>query len=144
MYLNILVLQHPPLPLQEIPISSVWGGGDLHNRVLKLTHLKSSWAPVHKLNCPLSLDGGNGSIDIFGYNITSIQQTACHVLAMTRITFYHLVCWFKASIGYLSHTELFMVSLLSRDDRGICSQREVNSWIRHQVGLKFQNIWKLN
>lgn len=108
-----------------------------------LTNLKSSWAPVHKLNSPLSLDGGNGSIDIFGYNITSIQQTARHVLAMTRITLNHLVCWFEASTGDLSHTELLMVGLLSRDDRCICSQREVNSWIRHQVGLEFQNSLKL-
>ena len=111
---------------------------------LELTNLKSSWAPVHELNSPLSLDGGNSSIDIFGYNITSIQQTACHILAMTRITLYHLVCWFKASIGDLSHTELLMVGLLGRDDRCICSQREVNSWIRHQVGLEFHHILKLN
>ena len=42
-------------------------------KLLSQTDLKSSWAPVYKLNGPLSLDGSNGSVDILGYNITSIQ-----------------------------------------------------------------------
>ena len=33
-----------------------------------------------------------------------------------------------------------MVSLLSRDDRCVCSQWEVNAWIRHQVRLERKNI----
>ena len=33
-----------------------------------------------------------------------------------------------------------MVGFLSRDDRCVCSQWEVNAWIRHQVGLERQNI----
>lgn len=42
-------------------------------KLLSQTDLKSSWAPVYKLNGPLSLDGSNGSVHILGYNITSIQ-----------------------------------------------------------------------
>ena len=59
---------------------------------------------------------------------------------MTRITLHHLIGRLKTGISDLSHTELFMVGLLSRDDRCICSQWEVNAWIRHQVGLERQNI----
>lgn len=59
---------------------------------------------------------------------------------MTRITLHHLIGRLKTGISDLSHTELFMVGLLSRDDRCVCSQWEVNTWIRHQVGLEMQNI----
>ena len=59
---------------------------------------------------------------------------------MTRVTLHHLIGRLKTGISDLSHTELLMVSLLSRDDRCVCSQWEVNAWIRHQVGLERQNI----
>ena len=48
-------------------------GGSRKIKLLSQTDLKSSWAPVYKLNGPLSLDSSNGSVDILGYNITSIQ-----------------------------------------------------------------------
>ena len=41
----------------------------------------------------------------------------------------------------ISATEkLFMVGFLSRDDRGICGQREVDAGIGHQVGLELCQI----
>ena len=33
-----------------------------------------------------------------------------------------------------------MVGFLSRDDRGVCGQREVDVGIGHQVGLEFGQI----
>merc|ERR1719402_313766 len=77
------------------------------------TDLETSWAPVNKLDGPLGLDGGDGSIDIFGNNITSVQHAAGHVLAMTGIAFHHLVGWLKAGIGNFSNRQLFMVGLFS-------------------------------
>ena len=67
------------------------------------THLETSWAPVHKLNSALGLDGGNGSVDILGYNITTVQHAAGHVLAMARITLDHLVSRLKTGIGDFGH-----------------------------------------
>ena len=102
--------------------------------------LESSWTPVDKLDGPLGLDRGNGSIHILGYHISSVQHTAGHVLSMTWVTFHHLVGWLKAGIGDFSNRELFMVGLLSRDDWSICGQREMDAWVGHQVGLELCQI----
>merc|ERR1719456_1312315 len=44
------------------------------------TALESSWAPVNELNGSLGLDGGDGSVDILGDDITSVHEAASHVL----------------------------------------------------------------
>ena len=59
---------------------------------------------------------------------------------MTWVTFDHLVGRFKTSIGDLGNRELLMVSLLSGDDRCISSQREVNTWVGHQVCLELCQV----
>ena len=51
--------------------------------------------------------------------------------------YYHLAGWLKACIGDLCYSKLFMVGLLSRDDRGVRGQKEGNVGIGHQVGLEF-------
>ena len=56
---------------------------------------------------------------------------------MARVTFYNLVGWLKACIRHLCYRKLFMVGFLSRDDKGVCSQREVDVGIQHWVGLEF-------
>merc|ERR1712029_92023 len=104
------------------------------------TNLETSWTPVNKLDASLGLDGGNGSIDILGDHISSVEHAAGHVLAMTRVTLDHLVGRLKASIGDLRDTELLMVSFLSRDNRGIGDQREMNPGVGHQVGLELCKI----
>ena len=55
-----------------------------------------------------------------------VQHATSLVLAMTRIAFDHLVGWFEASIGDLSHGELLVVGLLSGDDRSVDSKWEVD------------------
>ena len=69
-----------------------------------------------------------------------VQQAASHVFTMARVAFHHLVGWLKASIGDVCYRKLFMVGFLSRDDRGICGQREVDMGIGYQVGLEFCQI----
>merc|ERR1711892_616376 len=76
------------------------------------SNLESSWTPVNKLDAPLGLDGGDGSVHILGDNISSVEKTAGHVFSMTRVTLDHLVGWLKAGVGDLRDSELFMVSLL--------------------------------
>ena len=61
-------------------------------------------APINKLDGPLGLDHADGSINILWNNITSVQHTAGHVLAMTRVTFHHLISWLEACIGDLGYT----------------------------------------
>ena len=103
-------------------------------------NLESSGTPVDKLDGSLGLDGGDGSVDILGHNISSVQHAAGHVLAVSGVTFHHLVGWLIACVGDLSNRQLLMVGLLSRDDRGVGSQGEVDSWVGHQVGLELSEI----
>ncbi|ELK23891.1 hypothetical protein MDA_GLEAN10020514 [Myotis davidii] len=104
-------------------------------RLVINANFEASGAPVHKLDSTPGLDGGNGSIDIFGDHVTMVQQTTSHVFTMARVTFHHLVAWLKALIGDFCYRKLFMVGFLSRDDRGICGQREVDAGIGHQGGV---------
>ena len=105
-----------------------------------MTYLETSWAPVNKLDGPLGLDGCNSGVDVLGDNITTVQQAASHVFAVTRIAFHHLVGWLEASVGDFGNSELLVVGLLCRDDWSICSQREVDTWVGHQVGLELSQI----
>lgn len=105
------------------------------------SHLKSSWTPVHKLDRTFGLNVGDGSIYIFGYDITTIQHTAGHVLPMSGVTLHHLIGWLKAGAGYLRHRQLLVVGFLSRNDRRVCDKWEVNSGIWHQIGLELGQVY---
>ena len=59
---------------------------------------------------------------------------------MVSVTFHHLVGWLKADIGDLCYRKVLMVGFLSRDDRGISGQREVDTRVGYQVGLEFCQI----
>merc|ERR1711893_264654 len=102
--------------------------------------LETSWAPVDELDGSLGLDGGDGSIDILGHHVTTVQHAAGHVLAVAGVAFHHLVGWLKGGVGDLSNRQLLVVGLLSRDDRGIGGQGEVDTWVGHQVGLELSKI----
>jgi hypothetical protein len=71
-------------------------------RILDI-HLESSRAPVNKLNGPLGLDGGNSSVDILGDNVSTVHETASHVLSVTRITLGHHAGRLKDRVGDLSN-----------------------------------------
>ena len=88
----------------------------------------------------LGLDGSNGCVDVFGNHVAAVQHAAGHILAVARITFNHLVGRLERGVGDLSHAQLLVVGLLCRDDRSISGQRKVDTWIRHQVGLKLGKI----
>ena len=102
--------------------------------------LETSWTPVDELDGPLGLDGGNGGVDVLGDDVTSVQHAAGHVFAVTWVAFHHLVGWLEAGVGDLSNGQLLVVSLLGGDDWGVCSQREVDTWVGHQVGLELSQV----
>lgn len=109
-------------------------------RLVINTNLKTSGIPIHKLDNRLGLDGGDGSIDIFGDHVPMVQQVASHVFTMARVTFHYLVGWLKASIGDLCYSKLFVIGFLSRDDGGMYGHREVDAEAVHQFGLDFCQI----
>ena len=59
---------------------------------------------------------------------------------MSWITLDHLIGRFKTRIRNLSHRQLLVVCLLGRDNRRISGQREVDTWVGHQVGLELGQI----
>ena len=104
------------------------------------TDLETSWTPVDELNGSLRLDGSNGRVDVLWHDVTSVQHTAGHVLAVTWVTFHHLVGWLEASVGDLGNRELFVVGLLGGDYWGVGGQREVDTWVGYQVGLELSQV----
>merc|ERR1719357_427014 len=103
-------------------------------------YLKTSRTPVNKLDAPLGLDGGNGSVHVLGHHVSSVEEAAGHVLAVTRVALDHLVSRLEASVGDLRDGELLMVGLLGRDNRGVGDQGEVDPGVGHQVGLELSQV----
>jgi len=83
------------------------------------TSLEASWAPVDELDGSLGLDGGDGSVDILGDDVTSVHHAASHVLTMSGIALGHHGGRLEGRVGDLSNGELFVIGLLGRDDWGI-------------------------
>ena len=104
------------------------------------SHLEASGAPIDELDGTFGLDGSNGGVDVLGYDITTVQHATGHVFTVTRIAFHHLVGRFEASVGDLSHSQLLVVSLFGRNDRGVGDQREVDAGIGHQIRLELGQI----
>ena len=103
-------------------------------------NLEASGAPVDKLDGPFGFDGSDGGVDVLGYNISTVQHAAGHVLAMTGVALHHLVGWLEAGVGDFRNGQLLVVGLLSRDDWGVGGQGEVDTWVGHQVGLELCQI----
>jgi len=131
------VTQHADGTARLSHISCWWDG-----RLLVVnTNLETSGTPVNKLDGSLCLDVGDGSVDILGDNISTEEQTTGHVLAVTRVTFHHLVGWLETGGGDLVDRELFMVSFLSAHYRGVGGQREVDTRVGYQVSLELSKIY---
>merc|ERR1719239_1281809 len=106
-------------------LSQVTSGDDSWRLVVD-ANLEASGAPVHKLDAPLGLDGGNGGVDILWNHVAPVEHTAGHVLAVTGVALDHLVGGLEAGVGDLTYAELLVVSLLGGDDWGVGDQGEVD------------------
>merc|ERR1712018_635252 len=125
---------HCPADFGQVPTrNNSW-------RLVVNAYLEASRAPVDKLDAPLGLDGGNGSVYILGHDVTPVEEAACHVLAMTRVALDHLVSRLKASVGDLRDGELLVVGLLGRDDWRVGDQGEVDPGVGHQVGPELSQV----
>ena len=108
--------------------------------VVVVKDLESSRTPVDELNVALRLDSSNGVVDILGNNVSTVQQTAGHVLAITRITLHHLMRRLEAGVGDLCHAVLLVVRLLGRHDWRVGGQREVDTRIWNEVRLELGQV----
>jgi len=104
------------------------------------TALEAGWAPIDELDGSLGLDGGNGSVDVLGDDITSVHHAAGHVFTVSWVALGHHGSWLESGVGDLSDGELLVVSFLGRDDWSIRGKHEMDSGIWHQVGLELSDI----
>jgi len=114
--------------------------GDNSGRLVVDTTLEASWAPVDELDSSLGLDGGNGSVDVLGDNITSVHHAAGHVFTVTGVTLGHHGGGLESGVGDLGDGELLVVGLLSRDDGGVGREHEMDSGVGDEVGLELSDI----
>ena len=56
--------------------------------IFRVLYLESGWAPVDKLDGPLGLDGGDGGVDVFGDDVSSVEEATRHVFTVTGIAFH--------------------------------------------------------
>ena len=59
---------------------------------------------------------------------------------MTGVALHHLVGGLEAGVGDLRHGQLLVVGLFGGDDGSVGGQREVDTWVGHQVGLELGQI----
>jgi hypothetical protein len=105
-----------------------------------LLKFEAGRTPINELDGTLGLDGRDSGVDILGDDISAVHHAAGHVLSMTGITLRHHRRGLEGGVGDLGHTELLVVRLLRRDHGGIRRQHEVDSGVRHQVGLELSDI----
>jgi hypothetical protein len=60
--------------------------GKLCQDLAVATHLEAGGAPVHELDGPLGLDGGDGGIHVLGHHVTAVEHAASHVLPCRILT----------------------------------------------------------
>ena len=104
------------------------------------TDLESGGAPVDELDGSLGLDGGDGGVDVFGDNVTSVKHGASHILSVSGVALGHHGGWLEGRVGNLGNGELFVIGLLGGDDGGVRGQHEMDTGVGHQVGLEFSDI----
>jgi hypothetical protein len=116
---------------------TTWNDG---RRLVVNTALETGRRPVDELNGSLGLDGSNRSVDILGDDISSVHQTASHVLSVAGVALGHHGSGLENGVGDLGNRQLLVVCLLSRDDRSVRRKHEMDTGVRYQVGLELSDI----
>ena len=125
---------HGTVDLGEVTV------GDHLRWLVADTKLETSWAPVDELDGALGLEGGNSAVGVLGDNITTVQEAGSHVLSVAGVALDHLVVGLEAGHGDLLDRVGLVGCLGCRDNWSICDEREVDTWVWHQVGLELIEI----
>lgn len=76
-------------------------------------------APIDELDGPFGFDGGDGGVDVFRDDISSVQDAAGHVLAVSGVAFHQLVGRLETRVRYFRHRQLLVISLFRGDHRSV-------------------------
>jgi len=82
-------------------------------------YLEAGGTPIDELDGPLGLDGGDGSVDILGDDITSVHQAAGHVFTVSWVALNHHIGWLESRVGDFGDGELFVVGFFCGNDGSI-------------------------
>lgn len=104
------------------------------------TKLEASRAPVDELDGALCLEGSHSGVSVLGDDVTTVQQAGGHVLAVPGVALHHLVVGLEARHGHLLDRVGLVGGLGGRDDGRVGDQREVDTRVRHQVGLELVQV----
>lgn len=104
------------------------------------TELESGRAPVNELDGALGTDVGNGGVDVLGDNVSTVKETACHVLAAAGVALDHLVVGLEARDGHLGDRVGLVEGLLGGDDRSVGGEGEVDTGEGDKVGLELVEV----
>lgn len=96
-----------------------------------MTHLKAGGAPVNKLYGSFVLDGVDGSVDVVGVHVATVQEAAGHVLSVPRVTLDHLVGRLETHVCDGGRVEVAVVCLGGGYDGCVRDEREVDTGVRH-------------
>ena len=114
--------------------------GNHLGRLVADTNLESSGAPVNELDGALGLEVGNGGMGVLGNDIATVQQTGSHIFTVAGVALDHLVVRFEAGVGDLHDRVGFMGGLGGGDNRSVGNQREVDTWVGHEISLELVQI----
>merc|ERR1719265_1945980 len=109
-------------------------------RLVVDTALEAGGAPVDELDGALRLDGGDGGVDVLGDDVTAEHEAAGHVLAVARVALGEHAGRLEGGVGDLGNGELLVVRLLGGDDGRERREDEVDTRVRHEVGLELGDV----
>lgn len=104
------------------------------------TNLETSGTPVDKLDGLFGPDSSNCRMDFLGNDVTAVKQTGCHVFAVLRVTFDHLVVWIETGQCHFADSVCFMGSPGVLCNGCIGKHGEMNTRERNKVGLELGQI----
>ena len=125
---------HGALHLGEVTAGHHGGG------LVVDTALEAGGAPVDELDGALGLDGGDGGVDVLGDDVTTVHETARHVLAVAGVALGHHGGGLVRGVGDLRDGELLVVRLLRGDHGGVRGEHEVDPGVGHEVGLELGDV----
>jgi len=102
--------------------------------------LETRRAPVHELDSSLGFEGGYSGMGVARDDVATVEQASSHILAIARVTLDHLVIGLEAGHGHFLDRVGLVSGLGCRDNRSVGDKREVDTRIRHQVGLELVQI----